>query len=68
MPAHSPESDAASSPPSGPGWWVALATAVAYTAVGWLALLLAGPPGYASPLYPSAGLALAATLANSWLG
>ncbi len=62
MPAHSPESDAASSPPSGPGWWVALATAVAYTAVGWLALLLAGPPGYASPLYPSAGLALAATL------
>ncbi|MDP1651066.1 MAG: CHASE domain-containing protein [Rubrivivax sp.] len=43
-------------------WLVALATAVAYAAVGGLGLLLAGPPGYASPLYPSAGIALAATL------
>jgi PAS domain S-box-containing protein len=37
-------------------------TALAYALVGWLALFLAGPPGYASPLYPSAGIALAATL------
>jgi PAS domain S-box-containing protein len=41
---------------------VALVTALAYAAVGTLALLLAGPPGYASPLYPSAGIALAAVL------
>ena len=27
---------------------------------GWLALRLAFPPGYAAPLYPSAGIALAA--------
>ncbi len=43
-------------------WLVALATAAAYAAVGGLGLLLAGPPGYASPLYPSAGIALAAAL------
>jgi len=43
-------------------WIVALATAAAYALVGGLGLLLAGPPGYASPLYPSAGIALAATL------
>jgi PAS domain S-box-containing protein len=49
-------------PPTPPGWVVALGTAVAYAAVGGLALLLAGPPGYASALYPSAGLALAAVL------
>ena len=54
-------------PPSAPaGPWaqalVALGTALAYAAVGALALLLAGPPGYASPLYPSAGIALAAVL------
>jgi len=45
-----------------PGWVVALVTAVAYALVGWMALTLAGPPGYASPLYPSAGIALAAVL------
>jgi len=51
------------------------ATALAYAAVGWIALMLAGPPGYASPLYPSAGIALAATLTwgaaalpGVWLG
>jgi PAS domain S-box-containing protein len=54
--AFSPGADAA--PP--PGWVVALLTAVAYGAVGWVALMLAGPPGYASPLYPPAGIALAA--------
>ncbi len=49
-------------PWAAPAWLVALATAIAYATVGGLALMLAGPPGYASPLYPSAGLALAATL------
>ena len=43
-------------------WAVAWLTALAYASVGAAALLLAGPPGYASPLYPSAGVALAAVL------
>ncbi|MDZ7592873.1 MAG: CHASE domain-containing protein [Rubrivivax sp.] len=43
-------------------WVVALATAAAYAAVGGLGLVLAEPPGYASPLYPAAGIALAAAL------
>ncbi|MCW5611162.1 MAG: CHASE domain-containing protein [Rubrivivax sp.] len=54
---------------------VALGTAAGYALVGWVALMLAGPPGYASPLYPSAGIALAATLTwgraalpGVWLG
>ncbi len=57
------------------GLGVVLATALAYAAVGAAALLLAGPPGYASPLYPSAGIALAAVLvygrsalSGVWLG
>ena len=37
-------------------------TAVAYLLAGGLALLLAIPPGYASPLYPAAGVALASVL------
>ena len=41
---------------------VALATALLYGAVGAVALMLAGPPGYASPLYPPAGIALVAVL------
>ncbi len=41
---------------------IALATALVYAAVGAAALLLAGPPGYASPLFPSAGIALAAVI------
>ncbi len=41
---------------------VSLGTALAYALVGAVALLLAGPPGYASPLYPPAGIALAAVL------
>ena len=44
------------------GLRIALVTALAYAAAGALALMLAGPPGYASPLYPSAGIALAAVL------
>jgi integral membrane sensor domain MASE1 len=52
-------------PAARPGWTgvvVAVSTALAYALVGALALTLAGPPGYASPLYPSAGIALAAVL------
>ncbi len=37
-------------------------TALAYFVAGQLALLLAIPPGYATPIFPSAGLALAAVL------
>ena len=37
-------------------------TALAYTLAGLFALQLAIPPSYASPLYPSAGIALAAVL------
>ncbi|MDP5241259.1 EAL domain-containing protein [Uliginosibacterium sp. 31-16] len=40
--------------------------AVAYIASGWLALLVALPPGYVSPLYPPAGIALAAVLIYGW--
>jgi PAS domain S-box-containing protein len=54
---------------------VALLTALVYAGAGALALGLAGPPGYASPLYPSAGVALAAVvrygggaLPGVWLG
>ena len=51
-----------------PGWLASrpaaafAATWVAYTVFGLLGLVLAMPPGYASPLYPAAGIALAATL------
>jgi len=56
-------------------WKASAYTAAAYAAIGWFALWLAGPPGYASPLYPSAGIALAAVLTwgyaavpGVWLG
>ena len=39
-----------------------LLTALAYVLAGKLALLLAIPPSYAAPIYPSAGIALAAVL------
>jgi len=39
-----------------------LLSAGAYAVVGWAALMLAGPPGYAAPLYPAAGIGLAAAL------
>ncbi len=48
--------------PNSPSGWRAVLTALAYVAVGALALMLAGPPGYAFALYPPAGLALAACL------
>jgi len=41
-----------------------LALALAYALTGWAALWLAIPPSYASPLYPSAGIALAAVLVH----
>ncbi|MBL8342143.1 MAG: response regulator [Rubrivivax sp.] len=43
-------------------WPQALATGLAYALVGLIALLLAGPPGYAVQLYPPAGIGLAAAL------
>src|SRR5690349_7248621 len=50
-----------------PDWPFALAgTAVAYAVVGWAALALAIPPSLASPLYPSAGIALACLLVYGW--
>ncbi|WP_077032735.1 CHASE domain-containing protein [Pelomonas sp. KK5] len=39
-----------------------LAIALSYLLVGWLSMGLAIPPNYATPLYPAAGLALAAML------
>jgi len=39
---------------------VLVGTTLAYAVVGWLALQLAMAPSYAAPLYPSAGIALAA--------
>ncbi len=43
--------------------WLLGLTALAYALTGWLALRLAFPPSYAAPLYPSAGIALAAVCA-----
>jgi len=44
-------------------WAAAFAlTAVCYALTGWAALALAIPPGYASPLYPAAGVAIASVL------
>ena len=62
--------------PSPLPWPLALAlTAVAYAVAGWAALAVAIPPGYAAPLFPSAGIALAFTLVQGarvlpgvWLG
>jgi PAS domain S-box-containing protein len=48
--------------PVWPALWPLLATALAYALVGSIAVLLVIPPGYAAPLYPSAGIALACTL------
>ena len=41
-------------------------TTLAYVAAGLAALLLAIPPGFASPLYPAAGIALASILVYGW--
>ena len=45
---------------------IATALAVAYVIAGRLALLLALPPGFASPIWPAAGLALAAVYLWGW--
>jgi len=39
-----------------------LLLALIYAVTGWLALMIAVPPGYAAPLFPPAGIALAAML------
>jgi PAS domain S-box-containing protein len=50
-------------PDRSPHWAVALLlTAICYAIAGVLSLSLAIPPGYATPLYPAAGIALAAVL------
>jgi PAS domain S-box-containing protein len=60
----SPASPAPQTPAASPlQWlWVVGGTALAYLLAGLVALQLAIPPGYAAPLYPSAGIALAAVL------
>ena len=40
--------------------------AAAYLAAGWLGLLLALPPGYASPLSPAAGIGIAMLATAGW--
>ncbi|WP_298832168.1 PAS domain S-box protein [uncultured Piscinibacter sp.] len=61
-PLHAPAPEALPGP-ARPRWiWVIAGTALAYLLAGLLALQLAIPPSYASPLYPSAGIALAAVL------
>jgi integral membrane sensor domain MASE1/DNA-binding CsgD family transcriptional regulator len=58
------------------GYWIAIpAVAVAYLGVASISLMLAIPPGYASAIWPPAGIALAAWLAfgpriwpGIWLG
>ncbi|WP_341676363.1 EAL domain-containing protein [Niveibacterium sp. SC-1] len=42
--------------------------ALAYAGLGWLALHIAPPPGFASPLFPSAGVALAVVLIDGRRG
>ncbi len=39
-----------------------IAVTLGYAAMGWLSLKLAVPPGYASPAFPSAGIALSSVL------
>ena len=58
MPNPSAEPDASLPTSLAPVAW----TALAYALAGVLSLLLAIPPGYASPLYPAAGIALASVL------
>ncbi len=48
------------------GLAVMAGTAIAYALVGWMSLRLAFPPGYASPFFPSAGIALVCVLSFGW--
>ncbi len=50
------------------GLLAALLTAAAYAMVGWVAMRLAVAPSLASPIYPSAGIALAAALVHGRWG
>jgi len=43
-----------------------LALTLTYAITGKLALLLAVPPGYASPVFPPAGIAVSAMLISGW--
>ncbi|XVJ69368.1 MAG: PAS domain S-box protein [Rhizobacter sp.] len=55
-------------PSTAPAHW-ALANALTgllYLACGWLGLFLSIPPGFAAPLYPAAGVALACALVFGW--
>src|SRR5258706_3335248 len=61
MPPPSPES-AQTAPRGMTLLRVFLVTLLAYIGTGLVALQLAIPPGYAAPLYPPAGIALAAVL------
>jgi PAS domain S-box-containing protein len=54
--------------PLATGMFAALLTALAYAGVGWLAMRLAVAPSMASPIYPSAGIALAAALSHGRWG
>ncbi len=47
-------------------WLPALLTAIVYLATGWASLWLAVPPGYASPVFPPTGIALACVLTYGW--
>ena len=64
VPERAPPEPASPAPAVAWGRWLAptVLVALAYLLAGKLALLLAIPPGFASPLYPGAGLALAAVL------
>jgi signal transduction histidine kinase/CheY-like chemotaxis protein/integral membrane sensor domain MASE1 len=46
----------------GPVLLIILSISALYALLGWLGLALAIPPGYASPVFPAAGFALAVTL------
>ena len=54
--------------PDAPAPWFAtlLLTAAGYMLAGWAALTLVIPSGYASPLYPAAGVAMAGVLIGGW--
>lgn len=51
-------------PLAAPGYWIAVPlVALAYSSIAAISLMLAIPPGYASAVWPPAGIALAAWLA-----
>jgi PAS domain S-box-containing protein len=62
-----PDGVSPASTPRAP-WRVTAGVALVYMLTGLLALQMAIPPGYASPIYPSAGIALAAVLVFGWPG